>query len=64
MYIYSLSLIITASFRNARKNGKKATEIQKTARGFFHGCLSVFVFSPYFSVCCCAAQDPLNALFR
>lgn len=48
MYIYSLSLIITASFRNARKNGKKATEMQKTARGFFHGCLSVFVFSPYF----------------
>ena len=22
--------------------------MQKTARGFFHGCLSVFVFSPYF----------------
>ena len=30
------------------KTEKKATEIQKTARGFFHGCLSVFVFSPYF----------------
>ena len=22
--------------------------MQKTARGFFHGCLSIFVFSPYF----------------